>query len=184
MHLKDLYIRNVGPLRLLDMKLPFTHGNTPKPVVLVGTSGSGKSTLLGQIADSLWEIAAQVFEDIARPVEGLNRPYLVPLGGSSIRSGTRSSIALMTFTDSSGNAIKFGAKSGPFDNSILDGDLCNRFESVADWKSEDSNKKVAPVNKDDLEEFISPDYSCAEHADACQAVSVLSLPSGRPSRWW
>ena len=107
MHLTDIFIRNVGPIETLDMSLPFNASGSPKPVVFVGRNGSGKSTALAQIADGLWELSAEVFDDISMLTPGMTRQYLLPIGGGSPRSGAGHSLALMTFVDDSGREIHF-----------------------------------------------------------------------------
>ena len=151
MHLKELLVRNVGPIAELDLQLPFRAEGSPKPVVLVGSNGSGKSTVLAQIADGLWELSARVFDDIAPPSSGLGRQYLLTLGGVSTRSGANHCLTLMTFVDDAGNEIHFRAKSGTLDKTELESELRGRFSSVVDWQTEEQDKAVAPVNEKDAE---------------------------------
>ena len=52
MYTKRIQLINYGPVEKLDIEFPF-NGETPKPVVLVGTNGSGKSILLSHIINGL-----------------------------------------------------------------------------------------------------------------------------------
>ena len=52
MYTKRVQLINYGPVETLDIGCPF-EGDTPKPVVLVGTNGSGKSILLSHIVSGL-----------------------------------------------------------------------------------------------------------------------------------
>lgn len=169
MHLTDIFVRNVGPIEALDFDLPFRTNNSPKPVVLVGKNGSGKSTALAQIADGLWELSAQVFDDITNLTPGGGRPYLLPIGGNYYRSGSDHSLALMTFRDEAGRDIHYRAKSGTLDRSTLMPVLNGRFDPVINWSTEDTTKQVKPVNEKDTQ-------------NAIRAASLSFFPSWRSER--
>lgn len=64
MYLKECLIENVGPIKLLDLSLPFKENRTPQPLVLVGVNGSGKSIFLSYIVDALTEFAKLAYTDI------------------------------------------------------------------------------------------------------------------------
>lgn len=154
MQLKECFVRNVGPIESLDLTLPFRDDGSPKPLVLVGSNGSGKSTALAQIADGLWELAAQVFDDVSPDGAGLNRPYLLTLGGTNIRSGTDYSLVLLTFIDDSGRELHSRAKSGTLDKSTLESVLDGRFGHVVSWPTEGLDKHIEPLDKENAEQVI------------------------------
>lgn len=52
MYAKRIQLINCGPIGRLDITLPF-HGDSPKPLLLVGANGSGKSILLSHIVNGL-----------------------------------------------------------------------------------------------------------------------------------
>lgn len=52
MYTKRIQLINYGPVEKLDIEFPFK-GQTPKPVVIVGTNGSGKSILISHIVNGL-----------------------------------------------------------------------------------------------------------------------------------
>jgi hypothetical protein len=64
MYLKNLQIRNIGPIKKLDYELPFFDNENPKPVIFVGENGSGKSILLSYIIDSFFQFRREHYEDI------------------------------------------------------------------------------------------------------------------------
>ena len=52
MYIKRIQIANYGPIRNLDIRLPFDD-ERPKPILLVGENGSGKSILLSHIVNGM-----------------------------------------------------------------------------------------------------------------------------------
>lgn len=63
MYLRSIQLRNTGPIKELDLILPFM-GENPKPLVLVGRNGSGKSTVISFIVNALVALKQQVYEDV------------------------------------------------------------------------------------------------------------------------
>lgn len=63
MYLRSIQLRNTGPIKELNLILPFT-GENPKPLVLVGRNGSGKSTVISFIVNALIALKQQVYEDV------------------------------------------------------------------------------------------------------------------------
>ncbi len=43
MYLRNLHIRNVGPIEKLDIEFELQTNLNPKPIILVGKNGSGKT---------------------------------------------------------------------------------------------------------------------------------------------
>jgi len=64
MYLKSLKIKNIGPIEILNYKLPFFDNGNPKPVIFVGENGSGKSIVLSYIVDSFFGFKRGHYEDI------------------------------------------------------------------------------------------------------------------------
>lgn len=62
MYLKTMHLENVGPIKQLDLTMPFD-GETPKPIVIVGGNGSGKSIVLSFIVNFLLLAKQQFYED-------------------------------------------------------------------------------------------------------------------------
>lgn len=77
LYLKRIEIRNVGPVRELDIDLPFSESH-PIPTVFVGENGSGKSILLSHIVNML-VIAKQSIYDDAEVDKGRVFKYRSPI---------------------------------------------------------------------------------------------------------
>lgn len=63
MYLRSIQLRNTGPIRDLNLALPF-EGENPKPLILVGRNGSGKSTVISFVVNALVAFKQQVYEDV------------------------------------------------------------------------------------------------------------------------
>lgn len=85
MYLRNLHIRNVGPLEKLDIELELQVDFNPKPVILVGKNGSGKTYALSYIADAFYEFAKKFFSDVVNG-QGYNSPYFKIISGKDINS--------------------------------------------------------------------------------------------------
>lgn len=55
MYLKNIVIKNIGPIEDLSVELPFHESGNPKPIIFVGENGSGKTILQSQIIDAFYE---------------------------------------------------------------------------------------------------------------------------------
>lgn len=62
MYAKRIQLLHYGPLRDVDISLPFS-GSQPKPVVFVGANGSGKSLLLSHVVNGLVAAKDSVYPD-------------------------------------------------------------------------------------------------------------------------
>ena len=51
MYIKSLLYKNVGPLRNVNIDLPYDATGLPKPLLIVGENGSGKSLFISNIVD-------------------------------------------------------------------------------------------------------------------------------------
>jgi predicted ATP-dependent endonuclease of OLD family len=65
MYLKNIVIKNIGPIEDLSVELPFKENGDPKTIVFVGENGSGKTILQSQVIDGFYEIGSSLFDDIA-----------------------------------------------------------------------------------------------------------------------
>jgi len=63
MYLRNISLRNTGPINSFDVSLPFD-GDRPLPIVLVGKNGSGKSTVISFIVNAIVSLKQSVFQDI------------------------------------------------------------------------------------------------------------------------
>ena len=63
MYLRSIQLKNTGPIRELNLVLPF-EGENPKPLLIVGRNGSGKSTVISFVVNALVALKQQIFEDV------------------------------------------------------------------------------------------------------------------------
>ena len=59
MYLKQIFLKNCGPVDECVFSLPFDENKNPKPLILVGENGTGKSIFLSYIVDALHEFFIQ-----------------------------------------------------------------------------------------------------------------------------
>ncbi len=63
MYLKNIVIKNIGPIEELSVELPFNENGDPKPVIFVGENGSGKTILISQIVNFFMSLKSVGFEN-------------------------------------------------------------------------------------------------------------------------
>jgi len=111
MYLKNIGIKNIGPIGSLSVELPFKENGDPKPVVFVGENGSGKTILQSQIIDSFYEIGSSLFVDIGVR-DGLNRSFYKISGGTNLQTGKDKGFSLLKFTDNENQVLEYFDKVG------------------------------------------------------------------------
>lgn len=103
MYLRELFVKNSGPLRELHVNFAFASDGSPIPHLIVGRNGTGKTNLLSLIADALMEGASNVYTDILG-MSGMSRNYFRLVGGSTL-----------TYDESGGfSALRFEHKGQPY----------------------------------------------------------------------
>ncbi len=115
MYLRNLHIRNIGPIEKLDLEFELQETSYPKPIILVGKNGSGKTYTLSYIVDSFYELAKEHFNDVVKISNGLNSPYFRVISGNDISTQTnsRSASAYLRFmNDQSNDEIHYCEKIG------------------------------------------------------------------------
>jgi len=63
MYLKNIVLKNIGPIEELSVELPFDVSGNPKPVIFVGENGSGKTILISHIVNFFMSLKSVGFEN-------------------------------------------------------------------------------------------------------------------------
>lgn len=140
MYLKNIAIKNIGPINELSVEMPFNDDGSPKPIIFVGENGSGKTILQSQIIDSFYEIGSNLFEDVGKQ-KGLGRSYYKISGGSNLQTGKEKGFSALIFTNDSGEKIEY-------------------FDKIGDIKKEDiaimlPDFLLAPNDKNDNQKAVT-----------------------------
>lgn len=106
MYLKNLGIKNIGPIEELSIEFPFHEDGKPKPIIFVGENGAGKTILLSQIVDGLYELGSVLFDDIGIN-SGLSRAYYKISGGLNLKLGESKGFSILSFQDFEGKIIEY-----------------------------------------------------------------------------
>ncbi|WP_025901321.1 AAA family ATPase [Tatumella sp. UCD-D_suzukii] len=105
MLLRDISIRNIGPIESLDISLKLNDNLNPKPAILVGKNGAGKTYTISYIVDSIYEIAKKSFNDIVSKASPFNNPFFRIQSGKDVRIGSEEGGAVyIRYTDNHSTA--------------------------------------------------------------------------------
>lgn len=145
MYLKNIVIKNIGPISELSVELPFNENGTPKPLLFVGENGSGKTFLQSQIVDSLYEIGSNLFTDVGKG-NSLKRSYYKISGGVNLKSGCDKGFSLLSYEDNEKEKIEYLDKIGEVTKEEITAYI-NNFSLPLNNKS-DNQKIVTDINGD------------------------------------
>jgi hypothetical protein len=101
MYLRELFIKNSGPIRDLNIELTFDENGRPFPHIIVGRNGAGKTNLLSVIADALIRAASSFFTDIVTPYGGMGQSFFRIVGGRALTYNQPGGFSILKFTDGS-----------------------------------------------------------------------------------
>ena len=152
MYIKQLTYRNVGPLRHIDLDMPFTDDGCPKPLVVVGENGSGKSLLVSNIVDALVEAAATRYANV-RPDDASSQ-YFKIISPSEVSIGERYLAAHISFDG--GEEYLFKSGQADFESCREDLQVVN---DRLNWK-EKSNYKGTTFTAEKVERYFSEGAYC------------------------
>lgn len=140
MYLKELFIKDVGPISHFDVQLPFTQDGLPKPLILVGTNGTGKTVLQATIADAIILMATEHFSDTVPETEG-GKAFFKLCGAVNQRVDAPYSLSLLSFEEDKKVAsyIDLAGKLPPAEISAA---LKTRFPNI-EWPEEGPVKRCA-----------------------------------------
>jgi hypothetical protein len=144
MYLKNIAIKNIGPIDELSIELPFKDNGDPKPVIFVGENGSGKTILQSQIIDGFYEISSSLFDDVGIQ-DGLKRSFYKISGGLNLQTGKTQGFSLLKFTDNESQNIEYFDKVGELkkDDFI---DLIQDF-AISPNDKKDFQKETTSINE-------------------------------------
>ena len=110
MYLKNIGIKNIGPMSELAVELPFHTNGNPKPIIFVGENGTGKTIVQSQIIDAFYEITSSIFDNVSVH-SGLHRNFY-RVAGRVLKTGTGTGFSILRFVDNSGESIEYFDKVG------------------------------------------------------------------------
>jgi len=154
-YLKNIVIKNIGPISELSVELPFKEDGTPKPLLFVGENGSGKTFLQSQIIDSLYEIGSNLFTDIRKE----NNYYKVS-GGANLKAGADKGFSLLSYENNEKQKIEYLDKVGLVTKEeILE--AINNFTLIPNTKLD--NQKIVTSIVDDKKDKLSNEWLDGVH---------------------
>jgi hypothetical protein len=140
MYLTHAHVLNSGPLEKFEWEFEFQENGHPKPTVLVGKNGSGKSNFFAFLTDSLIELAARKFTDVApRQVMGGHKWHRI-IGHATIRTGTNHELALLRL-EHEGDDFTYVSKGGQIAKQDIQ-DTLGAFPHAPNWQPEGHHKSV------------------------------------------
>lgn len=98
MYLKEVTMKNYGPIDNIEYTLPFDQNKNPIPVIIIGKNGVGKTLVLSNILHSLIEMKRTFYSNLREVSE--NKYYRVG-SKSYIRTGKNEAYEKITFDNSS-----------------------------------------------------------------------------------
>jgi hypothetical protein len=155
MYLKNIAIKNIGPIDELSIKLPFNENGNPKPLLLVGENGTGKTIFQSQIIDSLYEIGSDLFDDVGKG-NGVSRNYYKVSGGMNLQSGKEKGFSLLSFIDFKNNKIEYFDKIGDVTKSDIT-DIITDFKLAPNGKSGNQKLKT-DISNEILKEELQKEW--------------------------
>lgn len=156
MYLKNLHIRNIGPLEALDLEFELQENLNPKPIILVGKNGSGKTYTLSYIADAFYELAKQEFSDVVSKTGNMDSPYFRIISGQDINTSTNSQSAstyLRFKNENNQKEIHYCEKLGELSKTQ---ELLNLYANkISGFNNDNSSVKKIVVEKEEVKNLFS-----------------------------
>ena len=159
MYLKNIVIKNIGPISELSVELPFNEDGTPKPLLFVGENGSGKTFLQSQIVDSLYEIGSNLFTDIGKG-NSLERSYYKISGGVNLKSGSDKGFSLLSYKNNENESVEYLDKIGKITKEEIT-TYINDFSLTPNTKSD--NQKIVTDIKEDRKSKLMNEWQSGVH---------------------
>lgn len=141
MYLRELFIKNSGPIEELQLEMAFTPDDLPVPHLIVGRNGSGKTNLLSLVADALMEGAANVYQDILTPAHGAGRNWFRIVGGKTTRNGETGSFSILRF-EHDGKQYLYNEHAGEFTTEQVKALVPESLNEIPNWSDKNKNGKT------------------------------------------
>lgn len=155
MYLRNIHIRNIGPIEKLDLELELKEDLNPKPVILIGKNGSGKTYTLSYIVDAFYELAKKQYNDVVKS-SSMDSPYFRIISGRDINTNTEGGSAatyLRFFDDKKGQEIHYCEKIGNIDSAQ---ELMNLYgNKISGFNSDSNNDKKILATEENINNFFS-----------------------------
>ncbi len=155
MYLKQIAIKNIGPISDLAITLPFNENGNPKPLILVGENGTGKTIFQSQIIDSFYEVASELFDDVGVK-NGLKKSYYKVSGSVNIKIGEDKGFVALSFIDKEGTKIEYFDKTGNVNTSDIQSVIPN-FTLSTDGKN-GNQKLITNIGNDTKKEKLEQEW--------------------------
>ncbi|WP_171073130.1 AAA family ATPase [Acinetobacter sp. 216872] len=153
--MRNIHIRNIGPIEKLDLELELKEDLNPKPVILIGKNGSGKTYTLSYIVDAFYELAKKQYNDVVKS-SGMDSPYFRIISGRDINTTTDSQSGaayLRFFNDQEGQEIHYCEKIGNIDSAQ---GLLNLYgNKINNINSDNNNDKKILATKENIDKIFS-----------------------------
>ncbi len=159
MYIKRIVSKNIGPIKEIQLSLPFK-GNNPKPVIIVGKNGTGKSTLLSNVVDSLYEIAGVAYPDARERLKTEGYEFYKAIVPMEIHVGEKYLYSYIKYESvGEGNSsIDYVFKSGKISIDEFRRN-CDDCSQQINW-SDDESLKMTTASKGDVEKVLSSNIIC------------------------
>ncbi|MFY7003693.1 AAA family ATPase [Acinetobacter pittii] len=155
MYLRNIHIRNIGPIEKLDLELELKKDSNPKPVILIGKNGSGKTYTLSYIVDAFYELAKKQYNDVVKS-SGMDSPYFRIISARDINTNTDGQSAaayLRFFDDQEGQEIHYCEKIGNI--SSAQGLLNLYGNKINGINSDNNNDKKILATKENIDKIFA-----------------------------
>ncbi|WP_197506056.1 AAA family ATPase [Mycobacterium sp. ACS4054] len=145
MYLRELFIKNSGPIRELHLEMAFTPDGLPIPHLIVGRNGSGKTNLLSLMADALMEGAATVYSDILTHT-GFSRNWFRIVGVKTTSYNEPGSFSILRFEHDEQQYL-YNEHAG-FTAEEVKAMAPESLRGIVHWGDDDKNGKAFAMPKD------------------------------------
>ena len=145
-YLRELFIKNSGPVRECQTELAFTPEGLPLPQLIVGRNGSGKTNLLSLIADALMEGAANVYNDILTQA-GVGRNWFRIVGGKTTSYNESGSFSIFRF-EHDGQQYFYHQHSGEFTAEQVRAIVPPSLHGAVSWTDDEKTGKTFTMGED------------------------------------